>query len=200
MSKKLTKDSILDAALEVFIQKGFAGGAISEIAEKANINQSLIYHYFKSKQDLWTHVKKHSIEMVINQSPPIRQNTLEDFIFDLVEMRFSVYADANMRRLAHWQALEANVSQFYDSEESKNIHHGFNIPDYIKLLQDNGLVRTDVHYTSLAGIVFSLVSYAFFDFAHAYKLSDHQITLYKKLVIETLTYVLNKDENQHEFK
>ena len=47
-----TKRRILEAAEEVMSQKGFASSLISEIARKANVADSVIYHYFKSKQDL----------------------------------------------------------------------------------------------------------------------------------------------------
>ena len=60
MSK--TKEIILEAALAVFIEKGFAGASISQIAKAAKINQSLIYHHFASKEDLWVCVKKFCVD------------------------------------------------------------------------------------------------------------------------------------------
>ena len=47
-----TKWKILAAAEEVMSQKGFASSSISEIARKANVTDSVIYQYFKGKQDL----------------------------------------------------------------------------------------------------------------------------------------------------
>ncbi len=47
-----TKWKILAAAEEVMTQKGFSCSSISEIARKANVADSVIYRYFKSKQDL----------------------------------------------------------------------------------------------------------------------------------------------------
>lgn len=43
---------ILDTALTVFASKGFDGTSIKDIANAAGISQGLIYHYFKSKDDL----------------------------------------------------------------------------------------------------------------------------------------------------
>ncbi|MFZ0930807.1 MAG: TetR family transcriptional regulator [Syntrophobacteraceae bacterium] len=51
-SASATKWKILAAAEEVMSQKGFASSLISEIARKANVANSVIYLYFKSKQDL----------------------------------------------------------------------------------------------------------------------------------------------------
>jgi TetR/AcrR family transcriptional regulator len=50
------RESILEAAEEVFAEKGFAGSSMSGIAEKAGVAKSLIYHHFQSKEDLWREV------------------------------------------------------------------------------------------------------------------------------------------------
>jgi len=47
-----TRGKILAAAEEVMSKKGFASSSISEIARKANVTDSVIYQYFKGKQDL----------------------------------------------------------------------------------------------------------------------------------------------------
>jgi AcrR family transcriptional regulator len=45
-------ESILEAALEAFVERGFHGTAIPQIAERANIAAGTIYHYFESKEAL----------------------------------------------------------------------------------------------------------------------------------------------------
>ncbi len=44
------RESILDAALECFVLRGFHGTAIPEIAKGAGIAAGTIYHYFHSKE------------------------------------------------------------------------------------------------------------------------------------------------------
>ena len=46
------RDSILEAALACFVERGFYGTAIPEIAEKANIAPGTIYHHFENKEAL----------------------------------------------------------------------------------------------------------------------------------------------------
>ena len=46
------RESILAAALEAFVERGFHGTAIPQIAERANIAAGTIYHYFDSKEAL----------------------------------------------------------------------------------------------------------------------------------------------------
>ena len=46
------KKDIIKAAQEIFSTYGLADANISEIAKKAGIVDSIIYHYFKNKEDL----------------------------------------------------------------------------------------------------------------------------------------------------
>jgi len=48
-----TRARILAAALKVFAEKGFDGAGTREIAERADVRQGLIGHYFESKEALW---------------------------------------------------------------------------------------------------------------------------------------------------
>jgi TetR/AcrR family fatty acid metabolism transcriptional regulator len=54
MSKKIIKrESIIQAAIEVFSKKGFQAAGISEIAQRAGVADGTIYQYFKNKEDLF---------------------------------------------------------------------------------------------------------------------------------------------------
>ncbi|MCI5448917.1 MAG: TetR/AcrR family transcriptional regulator [Coriobacteriaceae bacterium] len=46
------RDHILEVAMELFSQKGFAGTSMSAIARKVGIDQSTMYYWFKSKEHL----------------------------------------------------------------------------------------------------------------------------------------------------
>ncbi|PUA40060.1 TetR family transcriptional regulator [Paenibacillus elgii] len=48
------KEQIMDAALKVFSRRGIAGTKMSMIAAEAGISHGLLYHYFKSKDELFT--------------------------------------------------------------------------------------------------------------------------------------------------
>ncbi len=198
MKKNTTKDTILKSALKVFIAKGFAGASISQIAKTAEINQSLIYHHFQSKEDLWVCVKKYCIDGATKDFRPVRHDTLENFVHDLVEVRFSVYAKPNMRMLVHWQALEPNTSQFY--APSIMPHPLFDIPEHIRALQVSKLVRSDQDYQVLSGVVFGLASYAFFDFANSYNLSKNQRDSHKKLICDILIQSLKPQDKSNGIK
>lgn len=50
------RDSILEAATLEFATAGFAGGRIERIAASARVNKQLIFHYFTSKNGLYSAV------------------------------------------------------------------------------------------------------------------------------------------------
>ena len=51
-----TKGRILDAAVEVFSAKGYAGARVAEIADQAGVNKQLITYYFGGKAGLYREV------------------------------------------------------------------------------------------------------------------------------------------------
>lgn len=49
-----TEDNILEAARQVFMQKGFAAARMCDIAKAANINPALLHYYFRKKDKLFS--------------------------------------------------------------------------------------------------------------------------------------------------
>lgn len=47
------REQIIQAALEVFMQKGYHAANVSDVAAKAEVSQGTIYHYFPGKEDLF---------------------------------------------------------------------------------------------------------------------------------------------------
>lgn len=53
------QEQILQAAMKVFARRGMAAAKISDIASEAGLSHGLVYHYFKSKEEIFfTLVKK----------------------------------------------------------------------------------------------------------------------------------------------
>jgi TetR/AcrR family transcriptional regulator, fatty acid metabolism regulator protein len=52
MSREDKRRRIIDAAVDVFAEKGFFGARVSEIAERAGVADGTIYLYFKSKDEI----------------------------------------------------------------------------------------------------------------------------------------------------
>lgn len=48
-----TRDSLIDAALAVFSERGYAAARLEEIAERADLTRGALYHHFSDKAELY---------------------------------------------------------------------------------------------------------------------------------------------------
>jgi AcrR family transcriptional regulator len=100
--KRLTAEqrraAILDAALEVFAERGYHASSIDDIARAAGISKALIYEHFASKQELHAHLLEHqagelfgrlaaAVERVEVESAAGRLEAGLDAFFGFVEER-----------------------------------------------------------------------------------------------------------------
>lgn len=105
-----TLKAIIEASEKLFVEKGFAGTSIGSIAKEAGINQSLIYHYFKDKKELWREVKSGIISKTLGdehlkKAPSVQ--SLDELLDHLVTLRLHLYSQSkNLIRMLLWQALE----------------------------------------------------------------------------------------------
>ncbi len=60
------RDQILRAALQVFARKGLTATKISDIAAAAQLSHGLIYHYFKSKDEIFTVLATQALDTSAN--------------------------------------------------------------------------------------------------------------------------------------
>ncbi len=118
-----TRDRILEAAIKLFAKKGFSGTTTKEVAEKAGVNEALIFRYFSTKRDLYGAI----IEKKIEEDPGAIESTLEGFkettddwlIFKSLAMRMFEFVekDPTLIRLLYFSALEGHElsDMFFES-------------------------------------------------------------------------------------
>ncbi|NOY76570.1 MAG: TetR/AcrR family transcriptional regulator, partial [Calditrichaeota bacterium] len=66
-----TKERILQAAARIFGKFGYTKTNIEDIAREAGIGKATIYHYFKSKEDVFLTIVRneaHSLEIRIDEA------------------------------------------------------------------------------------------------------------------------------------
>lgn len=71
------RGKIMLAALKIFTRKGFSAAKMSEIAEEAGISYGLAYHYFKSKDDIYTELVQYAIDSIGNVILEIHEQEAE---------------------------------------------------------------------------------------------------------------------------
>lgn len=110
--RKQRKQEILQAAILVYAEKGYAATEIGEIAERAGLARGLVYHYFNNKQTLFREL----YESMMDRTQRITKSHFEQegSAFDL----FSDYV-----RMVCKQVLEEPaISRFY-TRISLDVHY-----------------------------------------------------------------------------
>lgn len=67
----MTRDDILDAAAQVFRQKGFHGASMANIAEAVNLQKASLYHHVSSKQEILFELLDRALELLLERIAPI---------------------------------------------------------------------------------------------------------------------------------
>ncbi len=76
------QDAILDAALRLFVERGFHGTAVPEVAQEAGVAAGTIYHYFESKTALVNALyrrEKEKVSRAIHAAFPATGSPREQF-------------------------------------------------------------------------------------------------------------------------
>ena len=75
-------DALLEVALELFSTKGYAEVTMQEIAQRASTTYSLMYYYFKNKEDLFHAAVSYSIDQAIDNYNRLKEK--HDSPIDLI--------------------------------------------------------------------------------------------------------------------
>jgi AcrR family transcriptional regulator len=115
------REAILEAALHLFVERGFYGTAVPEIADRAGVGAGTIYRYFESKEALvnaiYRHEKLHFAHVVLDDFPaaaPTREQ------FRLLWTRMARFAT---ERTEAFIFLELHHHARYLDAESRAVEH-----------------------------------------------------------------------------
>ena len=137
---------ILDAAIRVFAREGFHRCRVSDIANEANVAYGLVYHYFRSKDEVldtlfterWTLLLE-AIAEVDRQELPIRDKlyAVASFIIDSYQHNPDV-----MKVIIVEVTRAANTFGRAHLVEIRQAYDG--IGGIFRKAQDEGTFRTDI--------------------------------------------------------
>lgn len=72
--KRMTREMLLDAGLEMFGRKGYAGATIDDIAKAAGATRTTFYLHFSSKADLVSQLLRRAEQIMVGtQGPPLSE-------------------------------------------------------------------------------------------------------------------------------
>lgn len=110
---------ILAAAAQVFMEKGYSATAIDDIADRLNASKGRIYHYYRSKADLFLDVQRLGLETILRRVAPhaegaedaetrLRRMTYEH---GLVMLSYMPYLQVSVQSLEMWRTGTLDAEQ-----------------------------------------------------------------------------------------
>jgi AcrR family transcriptional regulator len=150
---EVARESILDAAEDIFSRKGFDGARVDLIATQAGYNKSLIFHYFGDKEELYRAVIKRlkfrlsnefldPLNAFVQSSDEITRERVRIFLELAVECYFTFLTNhpGNLRMMA-WEAAEGWQTFVERSPDLKEHQASLNcLSNYLKRGQEAGII------------------------------------------------------------
>ncbi|MFT4205173.1 MAG: TetR/AcrR family transcriptional regulator [Chitinophagaceae bacterium] len=103
------KVQILDAATEVFSNKGFDGASIRELASAANVNIAMINYYFGSKEKLFNELVRYHSEYMYSRMTEIVERTDISYlekVYHIIDLQVEKLAkNRNFHKLIHHEIM-----------------------------------------------------------------------------------------------
>ena len=102
------RQQILEAALELFAEKGYFNTKISDIAERLGVGKGTIYWYFDSKEDLFETVFRYKFEAMAKPLFAIASDTAltpGDKLYAIAENAISLFYDETELMFIMLQAM-----------------------------------------------------------------------------------------------
>jgi TetR/AcrR family transcriptional regulator len=95
-----SRQALLDAALDEFAERGYAGARVADIAQRAGVNKQLINYYFGSKEGLYLAVQQAWLDREESFAPP--DLPLADLVVRYLQ---DAVRDPRALRLLLWRGL-----------------------------------------------------------------------------------------------
>jgi len=157
MSKE---EKIIQAAIEVFREKGFEKTKVSDIVKAAGIAQGTFYLYFPSRLSVMPAIAKVMVEKIIAaikegisiQEPFAKQlEKVVDIVFSLTEDYRDVFA-----------LIYAGITQTEHMKEWENIYAPYYewMNDFLYKAQQQGIIRPSLNTTRSSKLIIGLVESA----------------------------------------
>ncbi len=121
--KLTTRDKILDAAEQLFADRGYARASIRAITDRARVNLSVAYHYFESKESLFTEVLNRFILPITEEEKKRLAAALEENSGEPLSLR-KLLEIFSLPRLAHSSRRALAIVSMLFSQARKNADGG----------------------------------------------------------------------------
>lgn len=177
------RQNILKSARVNFLEKGFSGTSMSQIAKDAGVTKGLLFYYFNTKEELWQRVKDYILgEETIHQIKEIPLDRFENFIASILNLRFELYArNPDLVRMMIWQRCDSQKAYIEGTKALPSNMWGKAFLDF----QKKGEINQTIDLMILTDLVYALSAMPFLENLSWVYEDDHRET-YKHMVKEMI--------------
>ena len=110
----MTRDDILDAAAQVFRQKGFHGASMSDIADGVKLRKASLYHHVSSKQEILREILERALATLGDEISKVSSQSMPP------DQKLRLMIRAYLQALAEYPDLSAVLLFEHRSLDKKN--------------------------------------------------------------------------------
>jgi len=121
--KEARPEELVSAALEVFVERGYAGTKLADVARRAGVTKGTIYLYFENKEALFKAVVRQTIVPVIAQGEALARSftgSARDLLEQLVREYWRLVGETALAGIPKLMMAEAatfpELTRFYYDE------------------------------------------------------------------------------------
>jgi TetR/AcrR family fatty acid metabolism transcriptional regulator len=159
--KKVKRQLIIDAAIEVFSRNGFQNSTISQIARKANVAEGTIYQYFKNKEDLFFSIPIDKTKEFYNELELHlegihgAENKIRKFVW------YYLYHLQENPEYARALMLEMRVNRNFAKTKTFEAYRPLThkILEIIEEGQEEGVIRKDVNIYTIRHLILGMLEH-----------------------------------------
>lgn len=196
------EQKILEAAIDVFSERGFSGSTTSEIAKRAGVAEGTIFRYFKTKKDILRGILIQMLNLagepiivegvrkiLLNTENKDLREVLKAFVKDRLEVLESVFP---MIKIIITEALyHDDIREAFFQNIISKIFEIFTI--FHRQMVERGLIREKVKALTMArSIIGNIVLFLVYKQFFANKFNQQDMDQELDAVIDIIIYGISK--------
>ena len=160
-----TRQALIEAALQVFLERGFARATTREIARRAGLSEGTMYRHFSDKYELFHEVFLSLVLEIGEELKRLPERAGGETVRANLESVFSQIGQMQAQLSSLMASIWADpaLGKSFDAYARDSAQEGFERPEpvtlvaeYIRAEQELGRIRRDVDATEAAAVVVSV--------------------------------------------
>jgi AcrR family transcriptional regulator len=164
-SEESRKKQILEAAYNLFVEHGYRGSSMRDIAENAGIKAASVYNHFTSKDEIFSEVfkAKHPIFSILSILDDARGENAEDLLTDAVNLlNIKIRNEPRLLNLFFVELVEMEGKNIPVAIKTNFPHDSTFMRKIFDMKSELRDIREPVLVRSLIGTVFANVMFNWF--------------------------------------